>query len=57
MAFEGVNLMEKLPTELLPTVPHVTFLIFNLAIPNIIAWTTVIIIFFVAAWFRLPKIF
>ena len=49
--------MDNLPPELLPTVPHVTFLIFNLTIPNIIAWATVIIIFFVAAWLRLPKIF
>jgi hypothetical protein len=49
--------MDKLPPEMLPAVPHVTFLIFNLAIPTIIAWVTVIIVFFVAAWLRLPKIF
>jgi len=49
--------MDLLPPEMLSTVPHVTFSIFNLAIPNIIAWATVIIIFFVAVWLRLPKIF
>ena len=49
--------MEPLPPQLLPTVPHVTFSIFNLAIPNIIAWATVAIVFFLAAWARLPRIF
>ena len=49
--------MDQLPPEMLPAVPHVTFLIFDLAIPNLIAWVTVIVIFFVAAWLRLPKIF
>ena len=49
--------MDRLPPEVLPAVPHVTFLIFNLAIPNIIAWLTLIIVFFVAAWLRLPRIF
>ena len=49
--------MDKLPPEMLPAVPHVAFLIFNLAVPNIIAWAVVIAVFFVAAWLRLPKIF
>jgi len=49
--------MDLLPPEMLSTVPHVTFSIFNLSIPNIIAWATVIVIFFIAAWLRLPKIF
>jgi hypothetical protein len=49
--------MEKLPPELLSTVPHVTFLIFNLAIPNIIAWGVVIVALSLAAWARLPKLF
>ncbi len=44
-----------LSPELLPTVPHITFGIFNLAIPNIIAWLTVIVIFVAAVWVRLPK--
>jgi hypothetical protein len=49
--------MDLLPPEMLSTAPHVTFSIFNLAIPNILAWVTVIIIFCVAVWLRLPKIF
>jgi len=49
--------MEQLPPEILPAVPHVTLGIFNLAIPNVIAWVTVIGVFLVAAWARLPKIF
>jgi hypothetical protein len=49
--------MDLLSPEILSTVPHVTFSIFNLAIPNIIAWAAVIVIFFVAVWLRLPKIF
>lgn len=49
--------MEQLPAQMLPTVRHVIFWVFNLAIPNIIAWLGLIIIFFVAAWARLPKLF
>lgn len=49
--------MDLLPTQTLPTVPHVVFWIFNLAIPNIIAWLTLIVVFFIAAWFRMPKVF
>jgi hypothetical protein len=46
-----------LPPELLSPVPHITFGIFNLAIPDIIAWITVVVIFVAAAWVRLPKFF
>ena len=49
--------MDTLPPEALPAVPNVTFLIFNLAIPNIIMWAIVIVSFFIAAWFRLPSVF
>ena len=49
--------MEPLPPELLRTVPHVTFCVFNLAIPNIIVWAVLILDFVLAAWARLPKIF
>lgn len=49
--------MEPLPPELLPTVPHVVFGIFNLAIPNIIAWGVVLGAVLLAAWARLPKFF
>jgi len=49
--------MEPLPAQLLPATAHVVFGIFNLAIPNILAWVALIIVFFVAAWMRLPRIF
>ena len=49
--------MGQLPAEMLATVPHVTFGVFNLAIPSIIGWALVIVIFCAAAWLRLPKIF
>ncbi len=48
---------ELLPAQMLPAVPHIAFGIFNLAIPNIIAWLTLVVIFFVAAWARLPRFF
>jgi len=49
--------VEPLAPELLRTVPHVAFSVFNLAIPNIVAWAVLISIFAVAAWARIPKIF
>ncbi|MCL5961810.1 MAG: hypothetical protein M1358_21265 [Chloroflexi bacterium] len=48
---------EPLPPQMLPAVPHIAFSIFNLAIPNIIAWLTLIVVFVVAAWARLPRFF
>ena len=44
-----------LAPELLRAVPHVTFGIFNLAIPNILAWLAVGAIFVTAVWARLPR--
>ncbi len=46
-----------LPTQQLQAVPHLIFGIFNLSIPDLIAWVIVIGGFFFAAWLRLPKIF
>jgi len=46
-----------LPPEMLPTVPHVVFSIFNLAIPNLIAWGLVVVAFVVAVAARLPRLF
>ncbi|MCL5032122.1 MAG: hypothetical protein M1542_02585 [Thermotogae bacterium] len=46
-----------LPPSQLPAVPHLIFGIFNLSIPDLIAWVIVIGGFFFAAWLRLPKIF
>jgi len=54
---KGGNAVEPLAPELLRTVPHVAFSVFNLAIPNIIVWAALISIFIVAAWARLPRIF
>ena len=49
--------MNPLPPETLPTVSYVAIGIFNMAISNIIAVVAIIIVFFVSAWCRLPKIF
>ena len=49
--------MQPLPPETLPAVPFVSIWIFNIAIPNLIMVGLVIIIFIVAAWRRIPKIF
>jgi hypothetical protein len=42
---------------MLPAVPHITFGIFNLAIPNIIAWGSIALIFAIALWVRIPNLF
>jgi hypothetical protein len=49
--------MEPLPPQLLPVVPYLKFGIFDLAVPNIMAWLAVIVLLFIGAWVRLPKIF
>jgi hypothetical protein len=46
-----------LPPEALPAVPHIVFSFFNLAIPNLIAWGAVIVLFVAASWARLPRFF
>ena len=48
---------QELPTQLLPAVPHFIAGIFNIAIPNLIAWILVVVIFFAGAWVRLPRFF
>ena len=48
---------QELPTQLLPAVPHLTAGIFNIGIPNLIAWILVVVIFFAGAWVRLPRFF
>jgi len=45
---------QQLPTQLLPAVPHFTFSIFNVAIPNLIMWGVVVVLFFAGGWSRLP---
>ena len=49
--------MQPLPPQALPAVPHVSFSIFDLAIPNIVAWLLVFLVVMVAARIRLPKFF
>jgi hypothetical protein len=49
--------MEQLPVQMLPAVQHVIFGIFNLAIPNIIAWGILIIAFLLAVFSRVPHVF
>jgi hypothetical protein len=47
----------ELPAQLLAAVPHITFSIFNIALPNLIVILLLIVIFCVAVWARLPRIF
>jgi hypothetical protein len=49
--------MQPLPAQALPAAPHVSFSVFNLAIPNIVAWVLVFAIVLVAAGIRLPRFF
>jgi hypothetical protein len=49
--------MNQLPPEMLPVVSYIKFGIFDLAIPNLIAWLAVIVFLFIGAWARLPKFF
>jgi hypothetical protein len=48
---------QQLPTQMLPAVSHFTFSIFNVAIPNLIMWAIVVVLFFAGAWSRLPRLF
>ncbi len=47
--------MEELPAQLLPVLPHVKFLIFNITIPNLVMELLVLAVFLLAGWARLPK--
>jgi len=47
--------MQPLPTETLPTVPEINFWIFNLAIPNLITASVLIVGFAAAVWGRLEN--
>lgn len=47
--------MHALPTQLVPAVPHVTFWVFDLALPNLVAWALVDVAAVVAAFLRLPR--
>jgi hypothetical protein len=49
--------MDHIPVSLLASVPHLVFGIFNLAMPNIVAWIGLVFMFGIAAWLRLPACF
>jgi len=46
--------MQALPTQLLPSVPHIAFSVFDLALPNIVAWVLIDGALLIAAWVRIP---
>jgi len=47
--------MDDLVSNVLPTVHHIRFLIFDWSVANVIMGASLIALFFLAAWFRLPK--
>ncbi len=47
--------MEPLAAELVSAAPHFKLLFFNITVPNLIVVVLAIAIFFIAAWFRLPR--
>jgi hypothetical protein len=48
---------QELPTQLLPAVHHFAFSVFNVAIPNLIMWGVVVVLFIAGGWSRLPRLF
>jgi hypothetical protein len=47
--------MEDAGSQVLSTVHHLRFLIFDWSLPNVIMGVIVIALFFLGAWARLPK--
>ncbi len=47
--------MQSAVSQALPSVIHLRFLIFDWSLPNVIIGAILIIVFFLAAWARLPK--
>lgn len=47
--------MEDASSQVLSTVHHLRFLIFDWSLPNVIMGVIVIVLFFLGAWARLPK--
>lgn len=47
--------MHPLPSQLLPAVPHVVLGIFDLALPNLVAWALIDGTLLAASWLRLPR--
>jgi len=48
--------VQLLPTQLLSAAPHVVFGVFDLALPNLVAWALVDMTLLLAAWLRLPRL-
>ncbi len=48
--------MQELPPQMLPSVPHVIFGIFNLSIPNIFMWVVVLALIALGFWGRIPRL-
>ncbi len=46
--------MEGSLSQTLPAVIHLRFLIFDWSLPNVIMGVVLIVVFFLAAWLRLP---
>ncbi len=46
--------MEVASSQVLPVVQHIKFLIFDWSVPNLIMGGISIVLFFLAAWARLP---
>jgi protein-S-isoprenylcysteine O-methyltransferase Ste14 len=47
--------MEGVSSQVVPAVHHLRFLIFDWSLPNVIMGAVLIVVFFLAAWARLPK--
>ncbi|HVC19195.1 MAG TPA: hypothetical protein VNE16_03890 [Vicinamibacterales bacterium] len=49
--------MPTLPPDALPAVPHLAWSVFNLAIPNLVAWLVVLVALVAGLSTRLPRVF
>jgi protein-S-isoprenylcysteine O-methyltransferase Ste14 len=47
--------MEGAASQVLPSVHHLRFLIFDWSLPNVIMGVIIVLVFFAAAWARLPR--
>jgi hypothetical protein len=46
--------MEELGSQVLPAANHIRFLIFDWSVPNLVIGLVIVVLFFLAAWLRLP---
>jgi uncharacterized membrane protein len=47
--------MEGIGSQVMPAVQHIRFFIFDWSVPNLIVGAIILVLFFAAAWARLPK--